>query len=249
MLDELANLEALQIGVATVHFQGFPSLSDGKTKKIWSEGKGFTSCYGCGATYTEMSHEWLDKFAKLKPKAKSLGLANCHLKICCFKWLTKGCCARDYEKYARDTDEEKIVYDLNLERMIKAFKEKHPLKPKVKKTMLGNTGPIVKDVFKHPDVAAAIFHCPVDLVQDLVVIFQALDCGLPLDAMKFKAFTKDWLRRFHRSDVKWNWLSPTMHFLMHHGWEVIISYLIYELYLGRDSIFRDKAQCFFAPTL
>lgn len=221
MLDELANLEPFQIGDVTIHFEGFPSMTDGKTKKIWSEGKGYSSCYGCGATYKELAKEWHPKFANLKPEARSLALANCHLKICCFKWLVKGCCARDYKSYSKVTLEEKASYELNYEQMIEDFKEQHPLKPKIKTTMLGNTGPIVKDVFKYPSVVADIMYCPADLVEDLVVIFQTLDCGLPVDSQKFKAFTRDWLRRFHQSDIAWNWLSPTMHFIMHHGWEVL----------------------------
>ena len=52
-------------------------------------------------------------------------------------------------------------------------------------------------------------------------MFEALDCLLMIDWRKFKAFTESWLKRFHESKFSWNWLNPTLHFLLHHGWEVI----------------------------
>ena len=127
-----------------------------------------------------MAEEYLPKFDNLKPKAKSLVLANCHLKMGAFRWLCKGCCARDYQKYARETPEDKLSYENNLDQMVQAFKEEHPLKIKVSKTPLANTGNTIKDVFKHPEATALIMFCPLDLLEDLIAIFQALDCGLPI---------------------------------------------------------------------
>ena len=220
LFDEATNLEPFKIGDATIHLDGFPSLTDGKSKKIWSEGKGFTSCYGCGATYKELAEKDHPKFKTLKDKARSLCFANCHLKTNAFKWLMKGCTYRGFEKYAVETDEDKLSQKIHEMQLIDDFRVKHPLKLKVTKTMLGNVGPTVKDAFKYPEAMATIMFCPVDLVQDLVVIFKALDCGLQIDAQKFKAFTANWLERFHKSDYSWNQLSPTVHFVMYHGWQV-----------------------------
>ena len=84
-----------------------------------------------------------------------------------------------------------------------------------------NTGNLVRDAFAKPEILAEILHVPLDLILDLKAIFELLDSGHLVDVEKFKEFTKKWLEKFHGSSISWCWLSPTMHFLMHHGWEVI----------------------------
>ena len=64
---------------------------------------------------------------------------------------------------------------------------------------------------------------PYDLVEDLRVLIEVLDSGLPVDPEKFRAFCEKWLDRFHDPalGLDWHWLSPTLHLLMHHGADII----------------------------
>ena len=166
-----------------------------------------------------MGERYLPKFANLSEEAKNLGFANCHLKLATFRWLKKVCCTREYKKYSRSTPEEYASYDRCEAEMIKAFAEE-PIKEKVSKDGRGNNGPLVKRIFSHTQAAASIFHCPEDLLEDLLLIFQMLDCGHILDVKGFKAYCDDWLDRFHDSEIKFCWLPPTLHFVLHHGWQV-----------------------------
>ena len=70
-------------------------MTDGKTKKIWShleeeQNMASTSCYACGATWKEMGERNHTKFCGMFSEAKSLALANCHMKMNTFSWLIKG---------------------------------------------------------------------------------------------------------------------------------------------------------------
>ena len=101
----MKNLVPYKVGNAIINFRGFPSMTDGKTKKIWIDAlrpriddndnnTATHSCWGCGATYKEMALLNHPKFKKLRPEAKSMCLANCHVKLCIFNWLIKGCTYR-----------------------------------------------------------------------------------------------------------------------------------------------------------
>ena len=84
-----------------------------------------------------------------------------------------------------------------------------------------NVGNNAKVAFDNWEILADILEFPVDLVLDLKTLLDALSCGLPIDPVQFKSLTESWLDRFHASDFKWNWLSPTVHMLMVHGAEII----------------------------
>ena len=79
----------------------------------------------------------------------------------------------------------------------------------------------MKKAFEDLPTLSEIVHFPLDLLEDLKLIFDALDCWFMVDWKKFQAFTSNWLDRFHASEQNWNILCPTLHFIMHHGWEII----------------------------
>ena len=83
-----------------------------------------------------------------------------------------------------------------------------------------NTGNLVKEAFSKPEILSEIMHIPLDLVLDLRPILEVIDCPFIVDAEQFRINTQNWLQKFHASSYSWNWLNPTLHFLMHHGWEV-----------------------------
>ena len=183
------------------------------------------SCWSCTATPTEMGERTHEKFDDLTEEAEELGFANCHLKLATWRWLKKICCARDYKGYSRTTPEEFASYDRNEREMLDALKEE-PFKLKVSKDARTMSGNKTRSAFEHPEALAAIFHCPLDLLEDLLILIQTLDCGLMVDPEAFKSACNKWLDKFHGSPVAWCWLCPTLHFMLHHGWEVRISIII-----------------------
>ena len=168
-----------------------------------------------------MGERYLKKFDNLSEKAKRLGFANCHMKLATFRWLKKVCCSREYKKYSRSEKEEYASYDKCEREMIAAFREA-PFKETVSKDGRANSGPLVKRIFANPEAAASIFHCPVDLLENLLLIFQVLDCGGIVDSKAFKKLCDEWLDDFHASSIAFCWLPPTLHFVLHHGWQVRI---------------------------
>ena len=62
---------------------------------------------------------------------------------------------------------------------------------------------------------------PYEMVEDLKVLIEVLDSGLPIDPEKLRAFCQKWLDSFHSSGLTWHWLSPTMHLLMHHSADIV----------------------------
>ena len=128
---------------------------------------------------------------------------------------------RGFKKYSKSTLAHERSIDRNEAEMKKLFWQR--LRLKVSHFTNGgttNTGNLVKEAFSKPEILAEIMHVPLDLILDLQTIFEVLDGGFIVDAEQFRKFTKNWLTKFHGSSYSWNWLCPTMHFVMHHGWEV-----------------------------
>ena len=217
---EASKVEPFFVGNVPIQFEAKLSLTDVKTKNYWSEtGVAMASCWSCTATPTEMGERTHEKFDDLTEEAEALGFANCHLKMATWRWLKKICCARCYQKYSRTTKEDYASYDQNEKEMLDALKEE-PFKLKISTDGRTITGPIAKSAFEHPEALATIFHCPLDLLEDLLILIQTLDCGDMVDWEKFKASCDNWLDRFHQSPIAWCWLPPTLHFMLHHGWQV-----------------------------
>ena len=168
-----------------------------------------------------MGQRYHKKFDNLSEEAKHLGFANCHMKLATFRWLKKVCCSREYKKYSRTDKEDYESYDRCEREMVAAFAAE-PFKETVCKDGRGNNGPLVKRIFANTEAAASVFHCPVDLLEDLLLIFQVLDCGGIVDSKAFKKLCDAWLDNFHGSNIAYCWLPPTLHFVLHHGWQVRI---------------------------
>ena len=88
------------------------------------------------------------------------------------------------------------------------------------KSGTSNTGPTVKDAFRHPETLAKIVHCDENLIQGLKVLFEVMDSCKIINAERFRQFCEKWLDDHSNSNVAWNRLSPTLHFIFHHGHEV-----------------------------
>ena len=64
----------------TVSFNGLPTMIDGKVRFTWSQvARAMTSCYICGATYKQMSHQ----HGRFDPDRRALnfGFSNLHVKM------------------------------------------------------------------------------------------------------------------------------------------------------------------------
>ena len=87
-----------------------------------------------------------------------------------------------------------------------------------------NCGNTARECFSNLDTFVDILKIyPHDLVEDLKVLIEVLDCGDPIDPEAFRTFCDSWLDRFHDPELglDWHWLSPTMHLLMHHGADIV----------------------------
>ena len=221
------------LGDIPIHIVGIPCMTDTKVKKAWTEeleGRdrdteiiASTGCYGCDADYKEMSLRHHPKFEKLKPEAKALCMTNCHVKTCTFNWLIKCCTYRSIKGYRVRNDEDKRDRAKFKEEMVKAFWDrlKLPVCQVREKSGTSNTGPTVKEAFRHLEELSEIMYCPLNLLEGLKTVFEVLDSGKILNAQRFKAHCDKWLDDFHGGEIAWNILSPTLHFIFHHGFEVM----------------------------
>ena len=71
-----------------------------------------------------------------------------------------------------------------------------------------NSGNTSRLALAQPEKLAEIVMLPVDLVQDMATMLDALNCGYELSPEKWQEMADSWLDRFHESDMSWNILSP-----------------------------------------
>ena len=89
------------------------------------------------------------------------------------------------------------------------------------KTGNSNDGNTARTAFENFETFARILGWPEDLVRDLHYLILAVNSTSMVSPEKFEKLANDWLNRFHRSEFKWNVLSPTVHLLLHHGADII----------------------------
>ena len=85
-----------------IHFEGYPTLTDGKVKVMWSdwEKKAMTRCFICRAGPKLMAHRRHKRFKPNKNHFK-FGIASLHIRICAFLWLCKTFIYQDVKAYAK----------------------------------------------------------------------------------------------------------------------------------------------------
>ena len=109
----------------------------------------------------------------------------------------------------------------------KAFKDKLDLRVNMadESGAQGNTncGDTAKTAFANIDILVEILQIyPRKLVYMLKIMIECLTCGDPIDSQKFREYCDVWLDLFHGdSNINWNWMSQSVHFLMHHVDKVI----------------------------
>ena len=84
--------------------------------------------------------------------------------------------------------------------------------------MLGRTARVA---YKNPKNFAEIVGLPVDLIEDMAIMIDALSSGYNLNADAFQNLAESWMDRFHETDMVWNWFSPYVHLLLVHGADII----------------------------
>ena len=86
-----------------------------------------------------------------------------------------------------------------------------------------NCGDTAKTAFANVDILVEILQIyPRKIVYMLKIMIECLTCGEPIDSQKFRDYCDEWLDLFHNDrSINWNWMSQSVHFLMHHVDKVI----------------------------
>ena len=89
--------------------------------------------------------------------------------------------------------------------------------------MIGNSndGNLARKCFSKPATFARIVGAPVKLVRILTTLLNAINTTRPLDADKFQKKANEFLTDFHKSNISWNTLNPSLHALLVHGGDMI----------------------------
>ena len=84
-----------------------------------------------------------------------------------------------------------------------------------------NDGNMARRVLRdHPDLLAEQTGVPLEFIKGIYVIWVALASKLPIDPEKFQSFCNN-LKQIYVENVPWYPLSPTLHKVLEHGWEII----------------------------
>ena len=59
------------------------------------------------------------------------------------------------------------------------------------------------------------------MIKDMGTMIDALSSGYSLSPEKFQIMADSWIRRFHETQMTWNWFSPYVHTLLVHGADII----------------------------
>ena len=82
-----------------IHFEGFPTLVDGKTKCLWSGSKAFSRCYVCGASSKDLRHRHSTKFRPINLQLLTYGFSSLHVKLRAFDWFCKAYLNKDFKSH------------------------------------------------------------------------------------------------------------------------------------------------------
>ena len=82
-----------------------------------------------------------------------------------------------------------------------------------------NCGDTAKTAFANVDILVEILQIyPRKIVYLLKVMIECLTSTEPIDSQKFRELCDEWLDLFHGdSNINWNWMSQSVHFLVHHA--------------------------------
>ena len=80
---------------------------------------------------------------------------------------------------------------------------------------------MARKAFQNPEILSEITGVPLELVEGLAVMLELAKSTIPVCPEKYEFLANSWLDQFHSSAISWNWLSPSIHVLMHHGSQII----------------------------
>ena len=223
MLEEIRNIPPLDIAGVSIFSMGLLTEIDGKCRVHWTQTISMATCPVCGASGAELGMRWLPKFSHNPPEILQFGASNLHAEGGVFRWLKKGCCYRDFKCHDARGDTNKAKKNQRADEMVQDFHAKMGLR--VDKLMPGQasggtstTGTVVRSAMDRPELLSEVLHIfPVEELEDWMVLFQAFNCGLPLDPQAIYKLQQQMLNRFHSSERKWHWFSVYPHLMLHHG--------------------------------
>ena len=87
--------------------------------------------------------------------------------------------------------------------------------------MTTNNGPTAKKAFEDPELMADVFKLPSWMIWGIKNHIRALTCMEEIDPNMHYAMGQEWLDKFHKSEWKWNTLTPSVHNLFWHTHKMI----------------------------
>ena len=207
-----------------IHFGNLYAALDGKGKVFWADKTAMANCVNCGSTPSEMAKR--DGNFRLDPSTLQYGMAAMHCRNRTFEWLCKGFLYSDLETWYLPALWQ-FLKDEKMVEMQAAFKERLGLN--VYKVLPGkcgnsNSGNTSRKAFENADVFADIINVPADIVEDLGTLINAANCKHALSASKVEKLSTSVLDRIHDYGLSWNWLSQSVHTLLHHFHQFVAFY-------------------------
>ena len=192
----------------------FKCMYDEKTQSMGA-------CVNCGAGPAEMGDPCAA--CEADPATYKYGLSPSHARVKGMEWMCKTYLYKDVKSWSFPRGMTHLKKD-RMPELQEQMKEKIGVDVyKVRPGSIGNSncGNTSRRAFEQAEVFANIVGFPTDLAVDLGIMLNAINSKEDINPRKFKCLADDFLERFGKSEVRWNWPNPGIHGMIKHGDKII----------------------------
>ena len=224
MADEVQNLVHRTINNVPILYKLDPTLLDGKGRVLWAGKTAMCNCLNCGATPKQMSKRHQNR--PVDVSTFKFGMSPLHLRVRTMEWCCKAKLYQDMETWSIPA-EWKFLKDARMVEMQTAAKDLLGLDLyKVLPGCVGNsnTGNTSRRAFQNPEKFAKILdgdETIVQIIRNLAKVLNAINSKSEIDPDKLEALCQTTLDLIYESKWSWNWLSHSVHVLLHHSPQIV----------------------------
>ena len=226
MENEIENLVHRTINNVPIKYQLKPTCLDGKGRILWAGKTSMSTCLNCGALPKEMAHRYQNK--PIIESTLKFGMSSMHLRVRAMEWCCKAKLYQDMETWYLPA-EWQFLKDARMVEMQISAKELLGLDLyKVLPGAVGNsnTGNTSRKAFANPKEFAKILdgdETIEEIISLLARVLNAVNSKEDIDPNKLQALCNKTLDLIYQSKWSWNWLSHSVHVLLHHSPQIVAS--------------------------
>lgn len=210
-----------------VRFELCMTLIDGKVLNILTSTKSCQLCPICGAGPKDFTSITNPSSLKYKPKPGSLqfGISPLHAWIRVFEFVLKLSYRMSFKKWQIRDESDKLEMSTKKAYIQKRLRaEMGLLIDQPKQNGYGNTtdGNTARKAFSKSNLLASVLDIEFDIIDRLHTILITISCEFSISCEKFKSFCDDTFS-LYMAKYPWFPMSPTVHKILVHGFQIMES--------------------------